>query len=206
MGGLRVALFSGGKDSVYSALLEWPVDLFLTFIYDFPRPSPHLANMRKLVELSAAMSVPLVLLRVHRGSEFKEEVDLLRRLGTGVLVAGDQGVEDHLKYMERLAGEAGAELREPIWGMGEGELLLKEAEELSFVIIGSEKKEILCRRVDAYTVREFLDVARSLGISPIGEAGEYHSLVFEVKRLGVRIAVRCGRVKETSGYFIASVV
>ncbi len=205
MCGLKVALFSGGKDSVYSALLEWPVDLFLTLVYDFPRPSPHLVNIRKLLELSEAMSVPLIVARVHKGHEFEEEAALLRKLGTETLVAGDQGVEDHLKYMGRLAAEAGASLREPIWGANESELLLKEAEELSFVVIGSEKKELMCKRVSKENSMEFLNISRSLNISPIGEAGEYHSLVYEVKRLGVRIGFRCSKTRSVEGYFIASV-
>lgn len=206
MQGLKVALFSGGKDSVYSALLEWPVDLFLTVVYEFPRPSPHLINIRKLLELSEAMSVPLIVARVHKGHEFEEEVGLLRKLGTETLVAGDQGVEDHLKYMGRLAAEAGASLREPIWGANESELLLKEAEELSFTVIGSERKEIMCKHVSRENVMDFLSLSRSLNISPIGEAGEYHSLVYEVKRLGARIGFRCSRVRSFNGYFIANVV
>lgn len=39
-----------------------------------------------------------------------------------------------MKYMERLADEAGAKLREPLWGLDPAEALAKEAEELDFVV------------------------------------------------------------------------
>jgi len=41
---MKIAFYSGGKESVYAALLEWPIDAFVFLIYDFPRPSPHIAN------------------------------------------------------------------------------------------------------------------------------------------------------------------
>jgi len=202
---LRAALFSGGKDSVYAALLEWPIDLFVTFVYEFPRPSPHLINISKALELAGAMSVPMVVLRVHRGREMAEEAALMRSLGVSRIVAGDQGVEDHLRYMEALAAEAGAELSEPLWGMDEERVLEGELEELSFMVIGAEERarELVCRRVGRDELGPFLADARRMGISPIGEAGEYHSLVTQVRRLGASIDVGCREVRSYDGYRIA---
>ncbi len=203
--GLKAALFSGGKDSVHAALIEWPVDLFVTFVYEFPRPSPHLINISKVVELAGAMSTPLVVLRVHRGKEKEEEAGLLRSLGVSRIVAGDQNVEDHLKYMEEMAGMAGAELREPLWGMDPEKVLEDELEEMSFIVIGAEDRirDLVCTRVDARTSREFLRSLRERGIDPIGEAGEYHSLVTEVKRLGASVEARCKEIRSHGNYHVA---
>jgi diphthamide synthase (EF-2-diphthine--ammonia ligase) len=205
--GLKAALFSGGKDSVYSALLEWPVDIFVTFVYEFPRPSPHLLNVSKLVELAGAMSVPLVVLRVHKGREKEEEASLLASLGVSRIVAGDQGVEDHLKYMESMAAEAGAELSEPLWGLEQDVILERELEELEFLIIGAggRARELMCRRIDIGSLPGFLSDVRRLGISPIGEAGEYHSLVTRVRRLDAAIGASCRDVRSYGDYLIALV-
>jgi diphthamide synthase (EF-2-diphthine--ammonia ligase) len=202
---LRAALFSGGKDSVYAALLEWPIDLFVTFVYEFPRPSPHLINISKALELAGAMSVPMVVLRVHRGREMAEEAALMRSLGVSRIVAGDQGVEDHLRYMEALAAEAGAELSEPLWGMDEERILEGELEVRSWRVIGGEERarELVCGRVGGGGGGPFLADARRMGISPIGEAGEYHSLVTQVRRLGASIDVGCREVRSYDGYRIA---
>lgn len=202
---LKAALFSGGKDSVYAALTQWPVDLFVMFIYEFPRPSPHLLNIHKAVELAGALGVPLALLKVDRGKEFQQEVDFLRRLGVGVIVAGDQAVEEHLKYMERLAGEVGASLKEPLWGMDPAEVLARELEELDFLVVGARELELVCDFVDRRAASSFLEKTRRLGFDPIGERGEYHSLVVRARRLGASISYRCLDVRRYQDYYIASV-
>jgi len=108
---MKVLFFSGGKDSVYAYHLERPVDLFFVSVYQFPRPSPHLLNLHKTVELALALGVPTLIVNLLKGGEFEAKASLLRLLGAKVLVAGDQAVEGHLRYMKRLAAEAGAELR-----------------------------------------------------------------------------------------------
>ena len=47
---MRVAMLSGGKDSLYAAFKSWPVDLGLLLVYEFPRPGSHLVNLGKCVE------------------------------------------------------------------------------------------------------------------------------------------------------------
>lgn len=202
---LKAALFSGGKDSIYAALLEWPVDIFVTFVYQFPRPSPHLLNIHKLIELANAAGIPVAILKVDKGREFQQEADFLRKLGVDVVVAGDQAVEDHLKYMERLAHEAGASLREPLWGQDPAEILAREAEELDFVVIGASHLDLVCDYVGSRNVGRFLEKARSLGVDPIGERGEYHTLVVEIKRLAASIPFRCLDVRKYVDYYIALV-
>lgn len=202
---MRAALFSGGKDSVYVALLEWPVDIFVVFVYEFPRPSPHLLNLNKVVEVAGALGVPVAILRTHKGRELEEEAQFLRRLGVDEIVAGDQAVEAHLKYMEKLAAEAGARLKEPIWGRDPAEVLLDEAKLMDFVVIGSQHEELLCERVGEDNVERFLEKTRALGVDPIGERGEYHTLAVSVRRLGASVPWRCREARDYGGYYIALV-
>ena len=203
--GKKVVLFSGGKDSVYVALREWPVDFFVTFVYEFPRPSPHLLNISKVLELAGSMSVPMVVLKVHKGKEKEEEAELLSSLGASEIIAGDQGVEDHLKYMEELAKMAGAELKEPIWGLEPEKVLEDELKNMSFAIIGAEEKakELLCKKVEESSADEFKSKLKELGVDPIGEAGEYHTLVTSVKKLGASVEFRCREIKTFGDYYIA---
>lgn len=198
---MRVALYSGGKDSVYAALREWPVDLFLFLVYQFPRPSPHHVNMAFAIELGSRMA-PVVVARLDRGREFDQKAQLLRRLGATELVAGDVYVEEHLKYMERLADAVGARLREPLWGMDTEELVRREVEELSFLVVGSARGEVLCRTVDRDNVDRFIAEVKGLGMDPAGERGEYHSQVVSVPRLGASISPACGPVRDYGGYRI----
>jgi diphthine-ammonia ligase len=198
---VKVLFFSGGKDSVYAYHLERPVDLFFVSVYQFPRPSPHLLNLHKTVELALALGVPTLIVNLPKGGEFEAKASLLRRLGAKVLVAGDQAVEDHLKYMKRLAAEAGAELREPLWGRDPAQLLREEVQYMDVLIIGARHRELVCRLVTRENVEEFITLARQLGVDPLGELGEYHTLV--VRYLDVRIPYRCISVEQYGDYYIA---
>jgi diphthamide synthase (EF-2-diphthine--ammonia ligase) len=199
--GLKVLFFSGGKESVYAYHLERPVDLLFISVYQFPRPSPHLLNLHKTLELALALGVPTLVVRLPRGGEFKAKAELLRRVGARVLVAGDQSVDEHLKYMERLAREAGAKLREPLWGRDPEALLMEELEVMDFLVIGAAARDLVCARVTRDSAREFLRLVRDLGMDPIGERGEYHTLV--VRYGGVEIPYKCERVEQHADYYIA---
>lgn len=199
---MKVAMYSGGKESIYAVLREWPVDVLLFLVYQFPRPSPHLLNFSKAVELGWGIA-PVVVKKLQRGREFEEKVEFLKKLGTVEIVAGDVDVVEHLKYMERLASEVGARLREPLWGMDREELFFKIVEELDFVVIGASAPGLVCRRVSSKDAAEFLKEVKSLGVDPLGERGEYHSQVVQIHRLGLAIEARCREVVEHGGYYIA---
>ncbi|MDP8023463.1 MAG: ATPase [Nitrososphaeria archaeon] len=204
--GLKVALFSGGKDSIYSALINWPVDLFVTFEYDFlGTPSPHLINLKKSIELAGALSVPIALLKVHKGSAMKEQVEFFRKIGVSKIIAGDQGVKDHLDYFAAVAEQSGADLEEPIWGAEPAELLKKETSVLSFIIIGVKKglEELLCKKINRKNVDSFLKISAQMGINPIGEAGEFHTLVYRISDSDVYLKFKCKKKINAGDYKIA---
>lgn len=181
--GNRVAMFSGGKDGLRAAQLSWPVDLFLFLVYDFPEPSPHIENLAATAAAAESIGVPLVVVRLERGKEFRQTADALRRLSADVLIAGDVFVEDHLKYMEALAREAGASLREPLWGMDTLELLMKDVEQgYVMKVLGARTRRLrsaVGQLVSRDNVDWFLGLAREDGADPLGEKGEYHTVVVD---------------------------
>lgn len=191
----KVALFSGGKDSLYAALREWPVDAFLILHYDFPYPSPHLVNLGATILTGILTGVPVMVAKLRKGLEPTETVEVLRKLNAGIVIAGDVYIEDHLRYMERVASEAGAELREPLWGEDPLELLHREVKAgidtlVTGVINGLE--ELLGVKLNAESLEQFVGKLMERGIDPLGENGEYHTLVLNspvhTSRLRVRVA------------------
>lgn len=67
VGGLTVvALLSGGKESFYATMIEYPIDYALFLVYEFPRPNPHLVNLGKSIEtmLNAGLRVLVARLRL----------------------------------------------------------------------------------------------------------------------------------------------
>ncbi|MEM4866854.1 MAG: hypothetical protein QXZ60_04245 [Sulfolobales archaeon] len=177
---MRVAFVSGGKDSYYAMYRYGGVDLGVMLVYDFPRPSPHTMNIDKSLESLLACGVPVIVAKLNRGREFDETVELLRKISPSVIVTGDVYIEDHLKYMERLAKEVGSDLVEPLWGYDPVELLYKEIEDgVRPVVIGAAEslKGYLGRALAMENVEEFVYNTKTAGVDPLGEHGEYHTLV-----------------------------
>ncbi len=204
---MKIALFSGGKDSFYASVKGGPIDAYLLLVYEFPDPSPHLVNIGLSVMTGLLAGKPVIVKKLRRGREFVETVEFLRSINASTIVAGDVYVEDHLRYMENVASEAGAELREPLWGMDPWEVL---AEEMSYgleariigVIHGLEK--ILGEKLSAETYEKIADTIEGKGYDVLGEKGEYHTLVEyspdHMSRLNYRVAgvreTRRGRLLE----------
>ena len=177
---MRVALASGGKDSLYAMLLARPVDIALVLSYEFPRPSPHTLNLGKTVETLLLAGLPVLVVKLVRGREREGTVATLKALGATELVAGDVYIEDHLRYMESIAAEVGASLLEPLWGEDPEELLYREVEEgIETLVIGcvAPLSSWLGRVLDRDNVYEFTQLCRRVGVDPLGEHGEYHTLV-----------------------------
>ncbi len=205
----RVALLSGGKDSFYAAMQRTPIDYGLVLVYRFPRPSPHLLNLGKSVETLLLAGIDVVVARLPRGSEKEHTVRVLRSLGADELVAGDVYVEDHLRYMEAVAAEAGARLAEPLWGMDPEELLYREMEAgISTLVTGADERlaRWVGRLLNQDTAPELAADAKRLGLDPLGERGEYHTLVVDSplheKRLGYTL---CSYTRHPSGYILLRV-
>ncbi len=180
--GLRVALASGGKDSLYAAYITKNIDALLFIVYEFPVLSPHIVNIKASIATLSMTGYPIIVLRVKKGSKGDEIVDLLKRLNVAELVAGDVYVEDHYKYYEDLTSRAGVVLREPLWGMDPEELLYKIVDNgFSFKIIGvkHDYKRLLGETITSENVAELSDFLKQSGGDPLGERGEYHTLVID---------------------------
>ncbi len=179
---MKVALFSGGKESFYASARAGNVDAYIIFVYRFPEPSPHLVNLGPSVATGLLSGKPVIVRRLTPGKELEESARFLNALGADTIVAGDVYIEDHLKYMEALAREAGASLEEPLWGMEPVELLYKEIEYgLRVKIIGTnfQLQDLLGLLIEKNNVEKIVAQITGRGCDAIGERGEYHTLVVD---------------------------
>jgi len=184
-------------------------DLALILSYEFPRPSPHLVNMGKSVETHLKAGVPVLVKHLRKGREREETVELLKRLGASEVVAGDVYLEDHLKYMEGIAREACATLIEPLWGEDPEELLYKEFESgLTVLVIGCKKglERWLGVEVDKDDVVGLAKSCKAMGLDPLGERGEYHTVVINSSLHREEVRYRKVSVESREDYYILRVV
>lgn len=206
---LRVAFVSGGKDSYYAVYRFGAVDLGLMLIYDFPRPSPHILNLGKSIETLLLCRIPIAVVKLDKGREFIKTIEILKKFSANTIVAGDVYIEEHLKYMEQVAESIGAKLYEPLWGMDATELLYKEIESgIRTLIIGGDERisnwvgEVL----DVENIDNFVRYTKSIGIDPLGEHGEYHTLVLQGPLHTAALQYRVIGFEEYEGYSILRVV
>jgi len=155
-----VALFSGGKDSLYALhLVEKQgvtVDNLLTLLPTLPWPSPHAKNIEALKLLAESMGKHLTIVDFQREGAF---VEALKSLEVDALVAGDINVEAHL-----------AELFGEIFGLGFKALI-------TGVNLSCMGEEWLGFVISKETSVEFLSKIGS--VDPLGENGEFHTLVLD---------------------------
>lgn len=177
---MKIAMFSGGKDSLYASIKGGPIDAYIILVYNFPIPSPHLVNLSLSIQTGLLTGKPIFIKRLTRGKEFHETVEFLKFLGVDTIVAGDVHVEEHLKYMERLASEVGASLKEPLWGMDPLEVFYEEVKygiESRIIGVIHDLKDILGKVINRDSCEEIVKYIIEHKTDALGERGEYHTLV-----------------------------
>lgn len=181
------ALFSGGKDSTLALLralelVERPSSVSLVFtVPSFPFPSPHYENMACVWKLAGIMGLPLSIVKLPRGGEQEVLAQHLRRLRASMVVAGDVFLEEHLLWHERVAAKAGVELVEPLYNAPTPRLYWEAVERgIEFTIIACRPpcpKGLLGENVNRHNARRVFDKLEQASVDPLGELGEYHTLV-----------------------------
>ena len=177
------ALFSGGKDSLYALHLAEKqgvtVDNLITLLPTLPWPSPHSENIEALKLLAESMGKHLTIVDFKREDAF---IEALKSLEVDALVAGDINVEAHLVGLQDVCGKTGLKLLEPIYGRDISELF-HEIFGLGFkALITGVNLECLGEEwlgfvISEETSGEFLPKIGS--VDPLGENGEFHTLVLE---------------------------
>ena len=110
--------------------------------------------------------------------EFKNAVRSLIPDGVKGMVFGDIYLQEHKDWVERVCGELGIEVIEPLWGQEPEKILLEFIDTGFEAMIVSAKADLfdegwIGQKVD----REFLRYLQDRNIDVCGENGEYHTLV-----------------------------
>jgi uncharacterized protein (TIGR00290 family) len=181
------ASWSGGKDS---CLACWKaisqglrVSHLLNFIHaDSTKAMSHGLDSKLLALQAQAMGLPILQQKVTwetYEAGFKDALEKLKLEGIIGLVTGDIYLQEHKDWIDRVCGEVGVKALLPLWGMNSA-VLLNEFMEAGFkAVIVSVKakfldKEWLGRQLDKKLASEL----SQLGIDVCGEAGEFHTFVY----------------------------
>ncbi|MCQ5341096.1 MAG: diphthine--ammonia ligase [Candidatus Methanomethylicia archaeon] len=177
------ALFSG-KDSLYSIYLAEklgiPIDYLITFITTFNRPSGHLENINALKKIAEKMNKQLFIIDLKNGID--GFINLLNRINIDTLVSGDVFIEDHVKWLENICKKLNISIIEPIFHRSSLDILKEMMEEKFKAMIICIDNNILGEEWLGFILsKDTLDyfLSKNRNIDPLGENGEYHTLVLE---------------------------
>jgi diphthine-ammonia ligase len=182
------ASWSGGKDSCFAywkAISQGlKVSHLLNCIHADSTKSMSHGLDSKLIALQAqAMGMPVLQQKVTWDTyeaAFKDALEQLKLKGITGLVTGDIYLQEHKDWIDRVCGEVGIKALLPLWEI-DSAVLLNDFIEVGFkAIIVSVKakfmgKEWLGRQLDKKLSSEL----NQLGVDVCGEAGEFHSFVYD---------------------------
>ena len=200
-----VAFFSGGKDGLYAVHLAEKNGIKVPYLLALKTTiglSPHWENFSALKTLAEAMRKELLTFDMNRGS--KALAEFIGSLDVDYLITGDVLLEDHLRWIERLAEGAGVKPLEPLWGRDTRELaeeILNAGFEYAIIAVNREKlgKEWL-----GYIFRSVADLElflkRNPGIDPVGEFAEFHTVVLASPLFKGRFALEIISTEESERY------
>jgi diphthine-ammonia ligase len=182
--------WSGGKDcclACYRAIKSgYQVQALVNMVTENGEKSwSHQIPARWLKMQAEAMGIPIV--QEPTSSEnyktnFKKVLASLKQEGVTAGIFGDIDFNEHRAWVESVCQESGLQARLPLW-LEKQETLIREFVDSGFsatvvltkaAILG---QEWVGRTIDSRFIQEILELGKTIGLTPCGEAGEYHSLV-----------------------------
>jgi ABC transporter with metal-binding/Fe-S-binding domain ATP-binding protein len=185
------ALFSGGKDSVYSIYIAqqygWEVTHLVTII---PKNKDswmfHSVNIHLADNLSESMKIPLIksTSKGEKEDELNDLKILLEKLDIDGVISGALASEYQRTRIEKICHELGIKSFNPIWHKNQ-ELILKEQVKSGFeiIIVGvfaqGFNESWLGRLIDNECISDLVELNKKYGINIAGEGGEFETLVID---------------------------
>jgi len=201
-----VAFFSGGKDGLYAMYLAEKQEIEVPYLLALKTTigiSPHYENLSELKKLVDVMGKELLIFDMREGSEAL--ADFISSLDVDYIIAGDILLEDHFKWVKWLAKRAETGALEPLWGrntLGLAKEMLNAGFEYAIIAVNREKlsKEWLGYAFSSLGDLE-LFLEASPEIDPIGEFGEFHTVVLNCPLFKKSFELKPLRIKESGRYW-----
>jgi ABC transporter with metal-binding/Fe-S-binding domain ATP-binding protein len=185
------ALFSGGKDSIYSIYIASQYGWEITHLVTVKSEQKdswmfHTVNIDLTEILSKALQIPIIIKETH-GHKEKELIDLkniLQNLDIDGVISGAIASEYQRTRIEKICHELKIKSFTPLWHKNQT-LLLKEQINAGFriKIVGTFAHGFdetwLGKTIDQTTINELEKLKKKYSINTAGEGGEYETLVID---------------------------
>jgi uncharacterized protein (TIGR00290 family) len=202
-----VVSLSGGKDSVYALYTALKEGLNVTHLmFIMTGGKGHLENKSMLKLVSEAIGIPSIVV----GRKPDDIRKALKKINADMLVSGVMTTPEHLEYYKEILDPINVKQYAPLFGKNPL-VSLAEMQQLGFhnliieidAALGSNKNW-LGREIDQGVIDEITELVNNKKMNPIGEWGEYHTIVVDSPIYKKKIQVEKSKTawKGTKGYFI----
>jgi len=186
------ASWSGGKDSCFACWKAISQGLKVSHLLNFintdsTRAMSHGLDHELIALQAQAIEIPILQQKVTwetYEAGFKKALARLKRKGITGLITGDIYLQEHKDWIDRVCGKSGVKAVLPLWEMDSTQLLTDFISVGFKAIVVSVKaeffgKEWLGKQVDGKLVSELKGLAAKAKIDVCGEAGEFHTFVYD---------------------------
>lgn len=201
--------WSGGKDSCLALYLAEQagcrVDYLLNMLTEDGKYSrSHGLRPFMLERQAATMGKRIVFGKAgweNYETAFSEQLCVLKEQGVGAGVFGDIDLVEHRQWVERVCRAAGLQAALPLWEKGREELLdvlFSTGFKATIVCVkeAAMGREWLGRTLDRAAAEKF----KQIGIDLCGEAGEYHTFVYDGPIFEHPVSFTAGKIQQVEGY------
>ena len=209
------ALVTGGKDSalaLYKAMRKHSIKYLVAMVpqredsWMFHYPNIHMVDF-----FAEAAEIPLVKAETAgvKEAEVEDLKNLLAKLDVEGVVSGAVASTYQKTRIDKICQELNLRHIAPLWHEKPEKILNEIVEnEFEVIIVGvyalGLDENWLGRKIDTETVKELIKLKEKFGISPVGEGGEYESLVVDAPYFKKKIQIlETEKVwKENQGYLM----
>ena len=202
-----VVSLSGGKDSVYALYTALKEGLNVTgLMFITIGGKAHLENKSMLKLVSEAIGIPSIVV----GPKTEDIRKALKKLNANVLVSGVMTTPEHLDYYKEILDPINVKQYSPLFGKKPLDALA-EMQQLGFhsliieidTALGSNKNW-LGQEISQDILNEITRLVDERKMNPIGEFGEYHTMVLDCPIYTKKIVIEKSKTtwKGSKGYLI----
>jgi len=189
---MRVAaLFSGGKDSVFTVYIArqhgWDITHLVTLLSE-NRDSWmfHSINIHLTEKLAEAIDIPIIKKQTkgEKEEELEDLKNILKDLKIDGVISGAIASEYQRTRIEKICHELGIKSFTPIWHKNQ-ELILREQISAGFkiIVVGvfahGFDKTWLGKTINEESIDELIKLRKKYSINETGEGGEFETLVLD---------------------------
>ncbi|MET1123841.1 MAG: TIGR00289 family protein [Archaeoglobaceae archaeon] len=196
---MRVAaLVSGGKDSMLALHRVAEKHDVACVVTAVPERDDswmfHTVNLHMVDAIAECLGKSVVKVPVsgEKEKEVEEFASALEGLEVDALCIGAVASRYQKERIEKVCDRLGFELIAPLWGEDPVKILREVSRKFEVLIVGVAAEGVerfLARKIDEELVEELLEVCEARGVNPVGEGGEYETLVLDAPLYNKKIKI-----------------